>query len=229
MQAPFWQLSLWVQALPSLQVVPLAFGAAVQAPVAGVHVPVLQAFVSVLQSTAVPVLHVSVARLHVSTPLHAFPSLQSASFAHPHALLSTVQPPAASLQLSTVHAIPSLHVTAVPPHTPAVQTSPVVQVLPSVQAVPVGFAGFEQSPVAGAHTPAVWHWSGAGQTTAPPLAHAPFWQVSDTLHALPSLQAAPLAFAGFEQAPVTESHVPAVWHWSCAAQTMGLAPVQLPA
>jgi hypothetical protein len=208
--------------------VPFAFGVGVQAPVAGVHVPVLQAFVRALQSTAVPVLHVSVARLHVSTPLHALPSLQSASFAHPHALLSTVQPPAASLQLSTVHAIPSLQVTAAPPQMPAVHTSPVVQALPSAHAVPVGFAGFEQSPEAGAHVPAVWHWSGAGQTTAPPLAHAPAWHVSDTVQPLPSLQAEPLAFAGFEQVPVTESHVPAVWHWSCAVQTTGLAPVQLP-
>jgi hypothetical protein len=146
-----------VQALPSLHAVPFAFGVAVHAPLAGLHVPVLQALVSALQSTGVPVLQVSVARLHVSTPLQALPSLQSASLVHPQALVSTVQPPAASLQLSTVHAIPSLHVTAAPPQTPAVHTSALVQALPSLHVVPFAFAGFEQIPVAGAHVPAVWH------------------------------------------------------------------------
>jgi len=36
--------------------------------------------------------------------------------------------------------------------------------------------------------------------------------VSLCVHALPSLQAVPLAFAGFEHIPVLGSHVPAVWH-----------------
>jgi hypothetical protein len=60
-------------------------------------------------------------------------------------------------------------------------------------------------------------------------AQAPAWQVSDWLHALPSLHEAPLAFAGFEHTPVLVLHVPAVWHWSDAAQVTGLAPAQVPA
>ncbi len=49
------------------------------------------------------------------------------------------------------------------------------------------------------------------------------------VQALPSLHAAPSAFAGFEHWPVAMSHVPAVWHWSCATHTTGLPPVQTPA
>jgi hypothetical protein len=36
----------------------------------------------------------------------------------------------------------------------------------------------------------------------------PLWQVSDRVHALPSLQVAPSALTGFEQTPVALSHVP---------------------
>jgi len=143
-----------VQAFPSSQDVPFALGTAVQAPVDGEHVPVLQASVSVLQSTGVPLLHVSVAGLHVSTPLQALPSLQSVSFAHPHAVLSAVQPPALSLQLSTVHAMPSSQETALPPHTPPVHASPAVQTRPSSHSVPFGLAGFEHCPVPGSQVPA---------------------------------------------------------------------------
>src|SRR5207249_9961244 len=49
--------------------------------------------------------------------------------------------------------------------------------------------------------------------------HTPAWQVSAVVHALPSLQAVPLATGGFEQVPVSELQVPAVWHWSAAGQT----------
>jgi hypothetical protein len=59
-------------------------------------------------------------------------------------------------------------------------------------------------------------------------AHAPFWQVSVCVQALPSLQAVPFVATGFEQAPVAGSHVPATWHWSDAVQVMGLEPVQVP-
>ena len=38
-QVPFWQLSVWVQAFPSLQVVPFAAAGFEQMPVAGLHVP----------------------------------------------------------------------------------------------------------------------------------------------------------------------------------------------
>jgi len=112
-------------------------------------------------------------------------------------------------------------------HTPLWQVSVWVQALPSSQVLSLAFAGFEHVPVAGSQVPAVWHWSEAVQTTALPV-HTPLWQVSVCVHALPSLQVLPLAFAGFEHVPVAGSQVPAVWHWSEAAQATGLLPVQTP-
>ncbi len=41
-----------------------------------------------------------------------------------------------------------------PTHTPAWQVSAWVQALPSLHALPSAFAGLEQAPVAGSHTPA---------------------------------------------------------------------------
>jgi hypothetical protein len=49
------------------------------------------------------------------------------------------------------------------------------------------------------------------------------------VHALPSLQAVPFAWLGFEQTPVDVLHVPATWHWSDAEHTTGFEPVQAPA
>ena len=40
----------------------------------------------------------------------------------------------------------------------------------------------------------------------------PAWQESIWVQALPSVQGAPLGAAGFEQAPVAGSQVPATWH-----------------
>src|SRR5438876_5695839 len=54
------------------------------------------------------------------------------------------------------------------------------------------------------------------------------WHVSVCVHALPSLQAVPLAAFGFEQTPVDVLQVPATWHWSEAVQTTGFEPVQVP-
>src|SRR5207253_2002595 len=42
-------------------------------------------------------------------------------------------------------------------------------------------------------------------------------------------QAVPSAAAGFEQAPVAGSQVPATWHWSLAVQVTAEPPVQAPA
>jgi hypothetical protein len=44
----------------------------------------------------------------------------------------------------------------------------------------------------------------------------------------PSLQLVPSVFAGLLQTPVDVLHVPATWHWSCAVQVTGFAPVQVP-
>ena len=53
------------------------------------------------------------------------------------------------------------------------------------------------NPVALSQVPAVWHRSEAVHTTGLPPVHAPVWQVSVWVQALPSLHAVPLAFAGF--------------------------------
>jgi len=66
------------------------------------------------------------------------------------------------------------------------------------------------------------------QTTGLLPVQTPLWQVSVCVQALPSLQALPLVFTGFEHVPVAESQVPAAWHWSEAVQTMGLLPVHAP-
>jgi hypothetical protein len=39
--------------------------------------------------------------------------------------------------------------------------------------------------------------------------HTPVWQTSVCVHAFPSLQTEPFAFAGFEQTPVATLHTPA--------------------
>jgi len=59
--------------------------------------------------------------------------------------------------------------------------------------------------------------------TQAPLAHE-----SPVVHELPSSQLVPSLFTGFEQVPVAELQVPAVWHWSLATQDTGLPPVHVP-
>src|SRR5439155_1057752 len=57
----------------------------------------------------------------------------------------------------------------------------------------------------------------------------PAWHVSLRVHALASLQLVPLGLAGLLQAPDAGLQTPAVWHWSAAVHTTGLAPTQAPA
>ena len=66
------------------------------------------------------------------------------------------------------------------------------------------------------------------QPTAAPLAHAPAWQVSPCVQASPSVQGAPFGCGGLEQSPVSGSHVPTRWHWSCAVHPTTPAGVQTP-
>src|SRR5689334_16310611 len=123
-----------------------------------------------------------------------------------------------------------MHTTGfVPEQMPAWQVSVCVQALPSLHATPSVAAGFEHTPVAGLHVPATWHWSWAVHKTGFVPVQVPAWQLSICVQPFASLQATPSALFGFEQAPVTESHVPATWHWSCAEHTTGSVPVQAPA
>jgi hypothetical protein len=103
-----------------------------------------------------------------------------------------------------------VHVTGfAPTHTPAWQVSLRVQRSPSSHAVPSGFDGFEQSPVAGSHVPPSWHWSTAVQVTGFVPTHALARQVSLRVQRLPSSHAVPSGFDGPEHSPVAGSHVPA--------------------
>src|SRR5207249_62666 len=99
-----------------------------------------------------------------------------------------------------------------PVQLPPWQVSVGVQPSPSSHAVPLVAGGDEHAPVAGCQVPAVWHWSEAVQTTGLAPVQVPSWQVSVCVQGLASLQAAPSAFAGSEQAPVAGSQVPASWH-----------------
>jgi len=66
-----------------------------------------------------------------------------------------------------------------------------VQRLLSLQPAPVFTTGNGQ-PVAGTQAPTVWHWSAPSQVLALPPPHVPLdWQVSPSVQALLSLQAAP--------------------------------------
>jgi hypothetical protein len=97
-----------------------------------------------------------------------------------------------------------------------------------VQAVPFVAVGFEHVPVLGLHVAATWHWSLAVQVTGFDPVHAPDWQASTCVLALPSLHAAPLGAVGFEQRPLVGSQVPATWHWSLATHTIAFDPLHTP-
>src|SRR2546427_304459 len=116
-----------------------------------------------------------------------------------------------------------------PTQAPASQVSVCVQALPPLHGAPLGLAGLLQMPVAGSQAPAVWHWSAAVQATGLAPTQAPASQVSVCVQALPSSHGAPLGLAGLLQKPDAGSQPPAVWLWSAAVHTTGLAPTQAPA
>jgi hypothetical protein len=127
------------------------------------------------------------------------------------------------------HASLAAHVTGFEPvHTPDWQESLCVHAFPSLQLVPFAAVGFEHAPVLGLHVPATWHASLAAHVTGFEPVHTPFSHASALVQAFPSLQAAPFAAVGFEQAPVLGLHVPATWHASLATHVTGFDPVQVP-
>jgi len=123
------------------------------------------------------------------------------------------RPLAGSHVPATWHWSEAVHTTGLPPvQTPPVQLSVWVHASLSLHAVPSATTGLEHTPVAGSQEPAAWHWSAAVQTTGFVPVQVPPWQVSVWVQASPSLQLVPSGFAGFEQRPVSGSHVPAAWH-----------------
>ena len=144
----------------------------------------------------------------------------------PSGATTSEQMPVAGAQTPARWQVPeAVQTLAVPPvQEPPWQDSPVVHALVSLHDVPLVAAGLEHAPVVESQTPATWHWSAAVQVFGVPPTQAPAWQESTVVHALASLQAVPLVTGGFEQAPVVESQIPAAWHWSEAAQVLGVPP-----
>jgi hypothetical protein len=203
MHVPLWQVSLWVQAFPSLQAVPLAAAGLEHTPLLGSHVPAewhwsLAVQVTGLEPTQTPT-------WQESDCVHAFPSLHVVPLGNvglAHAPLVGSHVPAAW------HWSAAAHVTGFEPvQVPARQASVWVHALPSSHVVPSGAAGDEQAPLAGSQLPARWHWSTGAQVTGVP-AHVPAWHDSSCVQRLPSLQAVPSLIGEVLQAPVTGSQTP---------------------
>jgi hypothetical protein len=144
----------------------------------------------------------------MSVSVHALLSLQIV----PSRWLAKEQVPSPLHVPAWWHWSGAAQVKEVPAQVPLVQMSFCVHALLSLQLVPSDFAGFEHTPFAGSQTPGTWHWSSAVQTTGFAPEQDPFWHVSVCVHALPSLHALPLDFAGFEQTPFAGSQTPGTWH-----------------
>src|SRR5215831_5902036 len=149
-QAPAWQASPVVQALPSLQAVPLAAFGFEQTPLVGSQVPGTWEWSDAVQTLAVP--PVQTPFWQASPVVQALPSLQAV----PLAAFGFEQTPVVVSQTpATWHWSDAVQTLAVPPvHAPAWQASPVVQALLSLQVVPLAAFGFEQLPEAGSQVPA---------------------------------------------------------------------------
>src|SRR5438132_1690791 len=224
-QAPASQVSVCVQALPSLQGAPLGLAGLLQTPDAGLQAPAVWHWSAAVHTRGLAPTQAPASQ--VSVCVQALPSSQGA----PSSLGGLLQMPVAGLQAPAAwHWSAAVQATGLAPtQAPASQVSVCVQAMPSLQGAPLGLAGLLQTPVAGLQVPAEWHWSAAVQATGLAPTQAPASQVSVCVQALPSLQGAPLGLAGLLQTPVAGSQVPAVWHWSAAVQATGLAPTQAPA
>ena len=78
-QAPLWQLSVWVQASPSLQAEPSALTGVEHTPLAGAHVPGEWHWSNAVQVTGFAPAHVPL--WQESVCVQASPSLQAVPFA----------------------------------------------------------------------------------------------------------------------------------------------------
>src|SRR2546425_362198 len=161
-QVPVWQLSPVVQARPSLQLVPLGLAGFEQRPVGVLQVPASWHWSWAVQTTGVPrseARRVGEAGGSRGSPFH-LKKKGMAGFEQRPVVVSQVP--------ATWHWSRAVQTTGVTVQVPVWQLSPVVQARPSLQLVPLGLAGFEQTPVVVLHVPASWHWSWAVQTTGVP-------------------------------------------------------------
>src|SRR5437870_6020965 len=143
-QVPLWQVSVRVQALPSLHAVPLlAFGLE-HWPVAVLQVPATWHWSEAVQTTGL--LPVQVPLWQVSVGVQALPSLQAVpllAFGLEHWPVPVSQVPA------TWHWSSALQTTGLAPvQVPLWQLSVCVQALPSLHAVPLLAFGLGHRPVA---------------------------------------------------------------------------------
>jgi hypothetical protein len=174
-QAPPAQVSLVVQALPSLHETVLFV---CTQPLAGLQVSVVQPLPSLHTGGGPPR---QAPPEQVSLVVHAFPSLQGLE------LFAWMQP-VAGLQESFVQLLPSLQLSGGPPvHAPPKQASPVVHAFPSLHAdvllvntqTPAGHESFVQT------LPSL-HWLAWVHSMQPPIgvpAHVPPAQTSPLVHA----------------------------------------------
>src|SRR5207249_6719656 len=206
---PLWQVSVCVQALPSLQALPLAFAGFEHVPAAGLQLPTTWHWSEAVQTTGL--LPVQTPLWQVSVCVQALPSLQVL----PLVFAGFEHVPVVGEQVPAVwHWSKAVQTTGLlPVQTPLWQVSVWVQALPSLQVLPLAFAGFEHVPVVGEQVPAVWHWSEAVQTTGLLPVQTPLWQVSVCVQALPSPQGLVLAAWGQARVGSEGSPVQAVWQW----------------
>src|SRR5205085_1797553 len=126
-----------------------------QEPVDGLQVPATWHWSCAVHVAGFVPVHVPF--WHVSVCVQASASLQAV----PSSFAGFEQRPVAWSHVpATWHWSSAVHVTGVAPlHAPPWHVSVCVQASPSLHALPSGFAGSEQTPVAGLQVPATWHWS----------------------------------------------------------------------
>jgi hypothetical protein len=184
--APLWHVSAPLQTLPSEHAVPFA-SATFWQPLAALQASVVQALPS-LQLSAVP--GVQVPAWQVSPPLHTVVSAHDEPFG-----TAACWQPAMGSQVSFVHTLLSLQVSAVPAvHTPLWQVSLPLHRLPSAHGAPLTSVGLLHTPAV--HTSLV-HGLPSAQSAFTTHESQPaigvFWQPLSAWHesvvqALPSLQ-----------------------------------------
>jgi hypothetical protein len=195
---PAWHVSVFVHALPSLQVVPSGSVGLEQTPFAGLQTPATWHWSFAVQVMGLA--PVQVPAWQVSVCVQALPSLH----VEPLALMGFEHAPAEHVP-ATWHWSEAVHTMGVPAQAPpAEHTSFVVHGSPSSQVEPPAFSVTVQPP-APLHVDVVWHCVGVHVYGVPP--HVPLVHTSLEVHATPSLHVVPLVTFGFVQVP--EVHVPA--------------------
>jgi hypothetical protein len=180
-----------LQTVLSAHDVPFGSGLAVQ-PKTGSQPSVVHGLPS-LQVSGVPA--VQVPAWQVSLPLHRLPSVHDVPLGR-----EGCWHPVTGLQLSVVHALPSLQTRGVPPaQKPLWQVSSPLQTLPSVHDEPSASAVCWQ-PATGSQLSVV-HEFESPQARGAPAVHEPLWQVSLPLQTLPSAHDEPFGRAGLLHAP----------------------------